>query len=43
MLIEVIGVLNAKILNFFNPEIQLKDTESAINNKLIDLLNSEKV
>ena len=27
-----------KILNSFNPELQLKDTESAIRNKLIDLL-----
>ena len=34
---------NAEILNFFNPEIQPKDTESAINNKVIDLLTSERV
>ena len=27
-----------KILNSFNPELQLKDTEYAIRNKLIDLL-----
>ena len=27
-----------KFLNSFNPEIQLKDTASAIKNKLIDLL-----
>ena len=30
---------NIEILNFFNPELQLKDTESAIKNKLIDLLS----
>ena len=29
---------NVEILNFFNPELQLKDTELAIKNKLIDLL-----
>ena len=29
---------NVEILNSFNPEIQLKDTESAIKNKLINLL-----
>ena len=29
---------NAAILNSFNLEMQLKDTESAINHKLIDLL-----
>ena len=34
---------NAEILNFFSPKIQLKDTESAINNKLIDLLTSKRV
>ena len=27
---------NVEILNSFNPELQLKDTESAIKNKLID-------
>ena len=26
------------MFKFFNPELQLKDTESAIKNKLIDLL-----
>ena len=25
---------NVEILNYFNPELQLKDTESAIKNKL---------
>ena len=29
---------NVEILNYFNPEIQLKDSESVIKNKLIDLL-----
>ena len=29
---------NVEILNSFNPELQLKDTESAIKGKLIDLL-----
>ena len=29
---------NAEILNSFNPELQLKDTESAIKCKLIELL-----
>ena len=28
---------NVKILNAFNPELQLKDTESAIKLKLTDL------
>ena len=27
---------NVEILNSFNPELQLKNTESAIKNKLID-------
>ena len=27
---------NVEILSFFNPEIQLKDTESAIKSKLIN-------
>ena len=26
-------------MNYFNPEIQLKDTKSALKNKLIDLLS----
>ena len=30
-------------MNFFNPELQLKDSESAIKNKLIDLLSQLKV
>ena len=30
---------NAEILNYFDPELQLKDTVSAIKNKLIDLLS----
>ena len=34
---------NAKILNSFNPKLKLKDTESAINNKLINLLSELKV
>ena len=29
---------NVEILNSLNPELQLKDTESAIKNKLINLL-----
>ena len=29
---------NVEILNPFNPELQLKDTQSAIKSKLIDLL-----
>ena len=29
---------SVKILNYFNPELQLKGTESAIKTKLIDLL-----
>ena len=31
-----------KVLNSFNPELQLKDTESAIKIKLIDLLTQLK-
>ena len=30
---------NAEILNSFNPELQLKDTESAIENKLKKILS----
>ena len=33
---------NAEILNSFNPEIQLKDTESAIKSKITDLLTQLK-
>ena len=32
------SIYNVEILNSFNPELQLKDTGSAIKNKLIDLL-----
>ena len=32
------SIYKVEILIFFNPELQLKDTESAIKNKLIDLL-----
>ena len=30
---------NVEILNPFNPELQIKDTETGIKNKLIDLLS----
>ena len=30
---------NVEILNSFNPELKLKDSESSIKSKLIDLLN----
>ena len=30
---------NIEILNYFNPELQLKDAKSAIKSKLIDLLS----
>ena len=33
---------SVKILNGFNPELQLKDIENAIRNKLIDLLTELK-
>ena len=33
-------IYSVKILNSLNPELQLKDTESAIKNKLIDLLST---
>ena len=33
---------NVEILNSFNPELQLKDTESAIKNKLIELLSESR-
>ena len=33
---------NGEILNSFNPEMQFKDTTSAISNKLIDLLTELK-
>ena len=30
---------NVEILNFFNPELQFRDTEFAIKNKLLDSLS----
>ena len=33
---------NVEILNSFNPELQLKDTEPAIKSKLIELLTQLK-
>ena len=33
-----LSTYNAKILNSFNPEIQLKDTQSAVENKIINVL-----
>ena len=33
---------NNEILNFCNPELQLKDTESAIKSKVIELLSELK-
>ena len=33
---------NVEILNSFNPELLLKDTESAIKSKLVDLLSQLK-
>ena len=33
---------NVEILNSFNPELQLKDTESTIKSKLIQLLTQLK-
>ena len=33
---------NVEILNSFNRELQLKDTESAIKSKLIDVLTQSK-
>ena len=39
MLLKVLASnYNTEILNSFNPEVQLKDTESAIKSKLIKLL-----
>ena len=32
------GIYNGEIFNSFNPDLQLKDTESTTENKLIDLL-----
>ena len=43
MFIKVTQVLNSvDILNHFNSEAQLKDTEYAVRNKLIDLLTELK-
>ena len=36
------SICNIVILNSFNPELQLKDNESAIRNKLKDLLTELK-
>ena len=36
------SLYNVEILNSFNSELKLKDTESEIKNKLIDLLNESK-
>ena len=36
------STFNVGILNFFHPELQLKDSESAIKKKLIDLLTQLK-
>ena len=33
------SIYGVEILNSFNPELQLKDTESAIENKPIDLIS----
>ena len=33
---------SVEILNYFNPKLQLEDTEYAIRNKLIDLLTELK-
>ena len=33
-----VSTYNVKLLNSFNPQVQLKDTESAIKRKLIELL-----
>ena len=36
------SIYNVEFLNSFNPELQLKDTESAVRNKLIDLFSDLK-
>ena len=33
-----LSTCNAKFLNSFNPELQLKDTQSAVENKIINVL-----
>ena len=40
---EYPSIYGVEISNSFNPELQLKDTEYAIRNKLIDLLTELKV
>ena len=37
-----IHLYNVEILNLFEPELQLKDTKSAIKNKLKELLSKFK-
>ena len=37
-----VSTYNVEILNYFNPELKLKDTESAIKSKLIELLTQLK-
>ena len=37
-----VSTCNVQILNFFDPELQLKDTESAIKSWLIELLTEIK-
>ena len=36
------SIYNVEILNSFNPELQLKDTESTIKSKQIELLTQLK-
>ena len=36
------STFNVEIINSFNPELQLEDTESAIKNNLIELLTQLK-
>ena len=40
--VKCIHLYNVKILNLFYPELQLKDTESVIKNKLNELLSKFK-
>ena len=40
---EFASTYNVEILNSFNSELQLKDRESAIKSKLIELLTQLKV
>ena len=42
MLLKVMQVLNLQIVNSFNSELQLKDTEAAVGSKLIELLTQLK-